>query len=74
MGTQIMNGGIQGAILRILKNDGEELTKEQQERLDLLESLPKNTWIDLDNNGNPISKEEAEQNFREHLSKFKPIK
>lgn len=74
MSRQIMNGGLEGAILRILKNDGDELTKEQQERLDLLESLPKNTWIDLDDNGNPISKEQANKNFEEHLSKFKPIK
>ena len=74
MGTQIMNGGLEGAILRILKNAGDELTKAQLARLDLLESLPKNTWIDLDDNRNPISKEQANKNFEEHLSKFKIIK
>lgn len=40
----------------------------------MLESLPKGVWIDLDENGNPISREEAIKKEREHLSHFKPIK
>jgi hypothetical protein len=73
MSTQIMNGGIEGAILRIVKDDYNTLTPEQEERLELLESLPKNVWVDLDDSGNPISKEQAENNMKEELSHFKII-
>ena len=73
MSTQIMNGGIEGGLLRILKDDGNKLTPEQEQRLELLESLPKNEWIDLDENRNPISKEQAKNNIKEKLSHFKII-
>ena len=73
MSTQIMNGGIEGGILRIVKDDYNTLTPEQEQRLELLESLPKNEWIDLDENRNPISKEEAENIMEEKLSHFKII-
>lgn len=73
MSRQIMNGGIEGAILRIVKTDGEKLSSEDEERLNYLEGLPKNEWIDLDDNGKAISKEQAEKEFQEHLSRFKPI-
>lgn len=74
MSTQIFNGGVRGAILRLAKDKGAKLTDEQEKQLEVLESLPKNQWIDLDDNGNPITKEEAQKNLEEHLSQFKPIK
>lgn len=74
MATQIFNGGVRGAILRLAKDKGAKLTDEQEKQLEVLESLPKNQWIDLDDNGNPITKEEAQKNWEEHLSQFKPIK
>ncbi|WP_440880669.1 hypothetical protein [Tenacibaculum sp. C7A-26P2] len=74
MAKQIYNGGIQAGILRAAKDSGAILGKEDEERLKLLESLPKNQWIDLDDSDNPISKDEAKKNWNDHLSKFKPIK
>lgn len=73
MSRQIMNGGIEGGLLRIIKDDGDTLTPEQEKRLKLLESLPKNEWIDLDDNGNPVSKKEAQEKLKEELSHFKII-
>lgn len=77
--TQIFNLGIRGSILKIVKEDHEKgigngLSKEDAEYLEYLESLPKGQWIDLDNNGRMISKEQADKNMAEHLSRFKPIK
>lgn len=74
MSTQIMNGGIRANILKIIKDSGGTLKQEDEDYLNKIMALPKNTWIDLDDNGNPISKEQAETNFKEHLSKFKPIR
>ncbi|MCT4088835.1 hypothetical protein HZP82_15760 [Elizabethkingia anophelis] len=71
MSTQIFNGGIR---LGILKAAGREsLSDEDKERLDYLESLPKNQWVDLDENGKMISREEAAKRDAEHLEKFQPI-
>jgi len=69
-----MNGGIRANILKIAKESGAILKPEDEDYLNKIMSLPKNTWIDLDDNGNPISKEQADTNFKEHISKFKPIK
>jgi hypothetical protein len=79
MSTQIMNGGIQAGILRAAKeynieNNLGPLSPEQEERLAMLEALPKGVWIDLDESGNPISREEADKKELEYLSRFKPIK
>lgn len=71
MSTQIMNGGIRGAILNLVEDS--KLSKEDLEEKKYLNSLPKNEWIDLDENGKMISKEKADQNLKEELSKFKPI-
>lgn len=71
MGTRIMNGGVEGAILNIL--DDLELSEEQLSRKKYLNSLPKNQWINLDENGLMISTEEAELHEKEYLKKIKPI-
>ena len=75
--TQIMNGGVRGAILRIAIDSaeakGEKLTDDQEDQLAMLEALPENVWIDLDENGRPISKDRAEKEFDEHLSQFVPV-
>lgn len=73
MSKQIWNTGVEGGILKIIKDDGGQLTPDQEKYLATLESLPKNQWNDLDSNGNPISKEQAAENTKEHLSHFKPI-
>jgi len=73
MATQIMNGGIYGGLLRIAKEDGAILSDEDEAKLAMLEALPKGVWIDLDDNGNPISKEEAKRLEQEKLSKFRVI-
>lgn len=54
MSTQIMNGGIRANLLKIAKKDGVVLSAEDEEYLNKIMSLPKNIWIDLDDNGNPI--------------------
>lgn len=74
MSTQIMNGVIKANILKIAKDSGTILNIEDEAYMNKMIDLPKGVWIDLDDNGNPISKEQADENFNEHLSKFKPIK
>lgn len=73
MSSQIMNGGIRANILKIAKDSGTILSPEDEAYMNKMLDLPKGVWIDLDDNGNPISKEQADENFKEHLSKFKPI-
>ena len=68
--TQIMNGGIFGGILAAIGR--ENLSPEDQERLDYLESLPKNQWITLGDDGKALSDQEAERQWKEHLSRFTP--
>ena len=53
------------------KESGIKLSEDEEERLKLLNSLPKNEWIDLDKNGNPIGNEIAENQQKEKLKKFK---
>lgn len=67
---QIMNGGVIGGILAAIGR--ENLSPEDQTRLDYLNSLPKNKWITLGDDGKAISDEEAESQWREHLSRFTP--
>lgn len=72
MSRQIYNGGIRGAILNLI--DDSELSSDDLEEKKYLNSLPKNQWIDLDENGKMISKEIAENNFQKEIAKYKPIK
>ncbi len=72
MSRQIYNGGIRGAILNLV--DDSDLSPEDLERKKYLNSLPKNQWIDLDENGRMISKEVAENNWKKEIEKYKPIK
>lgn len=71
MGIRIMNGGVEGAILNLI--DDSELSEEQLSRKKYLNSLPKNQWINLDENGLMISTEYANLREKEYLKKFKPI-
>ena len=72
MSRQIYNGGIRGAILNLI--DDSELSSDDLEGKKYLNSLPKNQWIDLDENGKMISKEIAKNNFQKEIAKYKPIK
>jgi len=74
MGMQIMNGGIEAGILRLVSKDGTPLSEIDQKRLDYLESLPRNVMIDLDYNGMAITKEQAICNAKEDLSHYGIIK
>ncbi len=60
-----MNGGVIGGILAAIGR--ENLSPEDQTRLDYLNSLPKNKWITLGDDGKAISPEEAERQFKKHL-------
>ena len=71
MSTKIKNGGIELGFLELAKESGIKLSEDEEERLKLLNSLPKNEWIDLDKNGNPIGNEIAENQQKEKLKKFK---
>lgn len=71
--TEIMNGGIRANILKIVKDNGGDLLKEDEEYMNKILALPKNEWISLDDDGNPISKKEADEELKTHLNKFKPI-
>ena len=73
MSKQIYNMGIYGGILKLIKESGDTLSEKDEIRLQYLESLPKNEWIDLDENGIAITKEQAEINLKKHLSRFKTI-
>lgn len=72
MSKQIYNMGIYGGILKIIKESGDTLSEKDEAHLQYLESLPKNEWIDLDENGMAITKEQADINFQKHLSRFTP--
>lgn len=72
MSKQIYNGGIFGGILNIIPD--KELSPKDLEHKQYLNSLPRNTWIDVDENGKAISREEASNREEEMLSRFKPIK
>ncbi len=75
MSMQIYNGGIFGGILKIIKESDERdgtssLSQEDLEYMDYLETLPKNTWIDVDSKGRMITPEQARQEEMEHLRRF----
>lgn len=67
--AQIFNGGLEAGILRIVSKDT-ELSQEDKARLEYLESLPKNKWVTLDENGLAISDEQARENERKELQRF----
>ncbi len=69
MAQSIKNGGMELAIFNIVGDD--YLTEKDKERKAYLESLPKDRWIDLDENGMAITPEQAEENLKKHLSRFK---
>lgn len=74
MRNQIYNGGLEAGLLRLAKEEGATLTPDQEARLALLDSLPRNQWIDLDRDGNPITSEEADRREAEFLSTLKITK
>ena len=69
---QIFNGGIELGILQIVGD--ENLSEQDKERKAYLESLPKNKWIALDENGLAITDEQAEQEFNKELSRYRIVK
>lgn len=74
MSLQIMNGGMELAILKLAKEDGNTLSPEDQARLEYLESLPRDVWIDLDENGMMITPEEAQKREEEKISHYSILK
>lgn len=72
MATQIKNGGLELGIFQIVGDD--HLSEEDKKRKAYLESLPKNVWIDLDENGLAITPKEAKKREIEHLSHYSIIK
>jgi ABC-type Fe3+/spermidine/putrescine transport system ATPase subunit len=66
---QIFNGGLEAGLLRIVSKDT-ELSQKDKARLEYLESLPKNKWVTLDENGLAISDEQARENERKELQRF----
>lgn len=69
----IKNGGVELGILQAAKKYG-EITEEQEYRMQYLESLPKNVWIALDDNGVAITEEEAMEIEKQELKKYKVLK
>lgn len=69
----IKNGGVELGILQAAKKYG-EITKEQEHRMQYLDSLPKNVWITLDDNGIAITEEEAMEIEKQELKKYKILK
>ena len=65
----IYNGGLELGILQIVGD--EALSPEDRARKAYLESLPKNKWIHLDENGKVISDEEALRIQRDELLKYR---
>lgn len=68
MSKQIYNGGLELGILKIVGD--EHLSEDDKKRKAYLESLPKNTWIDLDENGQMISPEQAAENRKAELKRY----
>lgn len=66
---KIFNGGLELGILQIVGD--EALSDKDKERKLYLESLPKNSWVALDENGMAISQEQAREQELDHLSRFK---
>lgn len=74
MSTDIMNGGIRANILKIAQESGTKLNQEDEAYMNKMLSLPKGVWIPLDEHGDPISQDEADKKWNDHISQFKPIK
>lgn len=72
MSKQIYNGGLELGILKIVGDD--HLSEDDKKRKAYLESLPKNRWIHLDENGQMISDEQAVENFKSELKKYGVVK
>jgi hypothetical protein len=68
MSKQIFNGGIEAGILQIVGR--ENLNEVDIKRLDYLESLPKNQWINLDEKGKAITENEALENEITELTRY----
>lgn len=64
----IKNGGLELGIFNIVGD--ENLSKADKERKAYLESLPKNRWITLDQNGKAVSDREANKLADDELKKF----
>jgi hypothetical protein len=63
-----LNGGIELGIFEIVGK--ENLSRQDVERMEYLQSLPKNTWISLDRNGVAISDEEAQKIEDAELARY----
>lgn len=72
MSTDIMNGGMRANILKIAQDSGTVLSEEDEKFMNKRLSLPKGVWIPLDDNGEPITQEEANKNLLNEFNKYKP--
>ncbi len=65
---QIMNGGLELGIFKIVGDDA--LSEADRKRKAYLESLPKNVWITLDENGMAVTDDQAREMERAELAKY----
>ncbi len=68
----IFNGGLELGIFKIVGD--ENLSEQDLERKKYLESLPKNKWVTLDENGQAISDQEATELAKKEIKKYAIIK
>lgn len=68
---KIRNGGIELGILEIVGSDA--LSQKDLDRKAYLESLPKNEWIALDENGKAITQQQAEERENAKMERYKPF-
>jgi len=65
----IRNGGLELGIFNIVGDDC--LSEEDKKRKAYLESLPKDRWITLDENGVALTDEQAMEMAKQKLFKYK---
>jgi len=54
MSKRILNGGIWAGIIQTAIEEGETVSELDIQRLRTLQNLPKNVWVEIDKNGNPL--------------------
>ncbi len=69
-----MNGGIRANLLKIAQESGTILKPEDEEFMNKILSLPKNVWISIDADGEPITQKQSDAELMTELCKYKPIK
>lgn len=66
--VRIKNGGLELGILELIGR--ENLSEKDKQRLDYLDSLPRDKWIYLDESGQALTDEEAGEKITNDLSRL----